>query len=75
MRDPSHSGDLSTKTGQLQFTSECPDQLWVADMTEHPTAEGKVYLSAVIDYGLTDGPYAGEMRRHTEEVLAGFLKA
>lgn len=32
-----------------QFTSECPDQLWVADMTEHPTAEGKVYLSAVID--------------------------
>lgn len=33
------------------------------------------YLKAVIDYGLTDGPYAGEMRRHTEEVLAGFLKA
>jgi transposase InsO family protein len=32
-----------------QFTSERPDQLWVADMTEHPTAEGKVYLAAVID--------------------------
>ena len=32
-----------------QFTSERPDQLWMADMTEHPTAEGKVYLAAVID--------------------------
>ncbi len=32
-----------------QFTPKGPNQLWVADMTEHPTAEGKVYLAAVID--------------------------
>ena len=25
---------------------EAPNQLWVADTTEHPTAEGKVYLAA-----------------------------
>jgi putative transposase len=32
-----------------QFMPEAPNQLWVADMTEHSTAEGKVYLAVVID--------------------------
>jgi putative transposase len=26
-----------------------PDQLWVMDVTEHPTVEGKVYLAVVLD--------------------------
>jgi putative transposase len=26
-----------------------PDRLWVMDITEHPTAEGKVFLAAVLD--------------------------
>jgi putative transposase len=26
-----------------------PDRLWVADVTEHPTATGKVYLAVVLD--------------------------
>jgi putative transposase len=26
-----------------------PDRLWVADITEHPTTEGKVYLAVVLD--------------------------
>jgi putative transposase len=26
-----------------------PDRLWVMDVTEHPTAEGKVYLAVVLD--------------------------
>jgi putative transposase len=26
-----------------------PDQLWVMDVTEHPTEEGKVYLAVVLD--------------------------
>lgn len=26
-----------------------PDRLWVSDVTEHPTAEGKVYLAVVLD--------------------------
>jgi putative transposase len=32
-----------------RFTADTPDRLWVADITEHPTQEGKVYLAAVID--------------------------
>ncbi|MFN8028265.1 MAG: IS3 family transposase [Acidimicrobiia bacterium] len=32
-----------------QFRPAGPDQLWVADITEHPTREGKVYAAVVID--------------------------
>lgn len=32
-----------------QFTADGPGQLWLTDITEHPTAEGKVYLAAVKD--------------------------
>jgi putative transposase len=31
------------------FDSTEPDRLWVADVTEHPTATGKVYLAVVLD--------------------------
>ncbi len=32
-----------------QFRPDAPNKLWVADITEHPTAEGKVYCAVVID--------------------------
>ena len=32
-----------------QFTREQPDQLWVTDITEHPTREGKVDCAVVLD--------------------------
>lgn len=32
-----------------QFGVEGPDRLWVADVTEHSSVEGKVYLAVVID--------------------------
>lgn len=32
-----------------QFAVDRPDALWVGDVTEHPTDEGKVYLATVID--------------------------
>ena len=32
-----------------QFDPDGPDRLWVMDVTEHRTAEGKIYLAAVID--------------------------
>jgi putative transposase len=32
-----------------QFTVDCPDRLWVTDITEHPTGEGKLYCAAVLD--------------------------
>jgi putative transposase len=31
------------------FDPDEPDRLWVADVTEHPTADGKVYLAVVLD--------------------------
>jgi len=48
---------LSRKTGPpvhddlvaRQFTAEGPDRTWLTDITEHPTAEGKLYLCAIKD--------------------------
>ena len=34
---------------QLNFTRDAPDLLWVTDITEHPTREGKVYCCVVLD--------------------------
>ena len=31
------------------FVRHQPDQLWVTDVTEHPTREGKVYCAVVLD--------------------------
>jgi putative transposase len=39
------AGDLVNR----QFTRPVPDQLWVTDITEHPTREGKVYCAVVLD--------------------------
>ena len=32
-----------------QFVAERPDQIWCTDITEHPTATGKVYCCGVLD--------------------------
>jgi putative transposase len=32
-----------------QFTATAPDRTWLTDITEHPTAEGKLYLCAIKD--------------------------
>jgi putative transposase len=32
-----------------QFSVQGPNRLWCTDITEHPTAEGKVYCCAVLD--------------------------
>lgn len=46
-RDPdaTPSDDLVNR----QFTVDGPDRLWVSDITEHPTGEGKVYIAVVLD--------------------------
>ena len=46
LRDPDAqpSSDLVNR----QFTVEGPNRLWVTDITEHPTAEGRVYCAAVM---------------------------
>jgi putative transposase len=33
----------------LQFTRTGPNQLWLTDVTEHPTREGKLYCAVVLD--------------------------
>ncbi|WP_328292904.1 IS3 family transposase [Kineococcus sp. NBC_00420] len=32
-----------------RFIAEEPNRLWVSDITEHPTSEGKVYCTAMVD--------------------------
>jgi putative transposase len=34
---------------QRNFTADRPNALWLTDITEHPTREGKVYCCAVLD--------------------------
>lgn len=46
-RDP--SATLSDDLVHREFTVDRPDALWVGDVTEHGTAEGKVYVATVID--------------------------
>ncbi len=43
--DPAVHDDLV----QRRFVADAPDRLWCTDITEHPTAEGKVYCCAVLD--------------------------
>jgi putative transposase len=47
VRDPDAqpSSDLVNR----DFTVTEPNRLWVTDITEHPTVEGKVYCAAVLD--------------------------
>jgi putative transposase len=47
VRDPAAepASDLVNRT----FTVEGPDRLWITDITEHPTDDGKVYCAAVMD--------------------------
>lgn len=46
-RDPTRSSYADRV--QREFTSDTPDRLWVADITQHPTEEGWLYLAVVID--------------------------
>lgn len=41
--------NIATDLVQRTFSRSGPNQLWVTDITEHPTREGKVYCCAVLD--------------------------
>ena len=59
---PAVSDDLV----QRVFSALAPDQLWLTDFTEHPTATGKLYLASlkdvfsnrIVDYALSARPTA-----------------
>jgi putative transposase len=47
VRDP--AAEPASDLVNRQFTAQTPDQLWITDITEHPTEDGKVYCAAVMD--------------------------
>jgi putative transposase len=47
VRDP--DADPFPDLVNRDFTAEGPNRLWLTDITEHPTVEGKVYCAAVMD--------------------------
>jgi putative transposase len=47
VRDP--TAEPATDLVNRQFTVDEPNRLWITDITEHPTEEGKVYCAAVMD--------------------------
>jgi putative transposase len=47
VRDP--HADAAADLVRRVFNITAPDRLWLADITEHPTWEGKVYLAVVLD--------------------------
>lgn len=47
VRDP--AAEPAPDLVNRRFTVDAPDRLWITDITEHPTEEGKVYCAAVMD--------------------------
>ncbi|WP_211588764.1 DDE-type integrase/transposase/recombinase [Allorhizocola rhizosphaerae] len=48
-RRPLHGTPFAGGLVDRKFDRQAPDQLWVTDITEHPTREGKVYCCVVLD--------------------------
>jgi transposase InsO family protein len=48
-RRPIHDTAFSADLVDRDFDRGRPDELWVTDITEHPTREGKVYCAVVLD--------------------------
>lgn len=47
VRDP--AAEPAPDLVNRHFTVDGPDRLWITDITEHPTEDGKVYCAAVMD--------------------------
>jgi putative transposase len=47
VRDP--AAEPAADLVERNFTVDQPNRLWITDITEHPTAEGKLYCAAVMD--------------------------
>ncbi|MEV2242661.1 IS3 family transposase, partial [Micromonospora sp. NPDC049891] len=46
---PKHQTPTASDLVNRDFARSSPNQLWVTDITEHPTREGKVYCAVVLD--------------------------
>lgn len=47
VRNP--ADEPATDLVNRQFAADGPDRLWLADITEHPTGQGRLYCAAVMD--------------------------
>lgn len=48
-RRPAHQTPTVSDLVERDFARTRPNELWVTDITEHPTREGKVYCAVVLD--------------------------
>jgi putative transposase len=55
---PQHETPTANDLVERTFTREAPNRLWVTDITEHRTYEGKVYCAVVLD------TFSLRLRRH-----------
>jgi transposase InsO family protein len=46
---PTHQTPTASDLVHRDFARPVPDRLWVTDITEHPTREGKVYCAVLLD--------------------------
>jgi len=46
---PEHNTPTAVDLVDRAFAHSAPNQLWVTNITEHPTREGKVYCAVVLD--------------------------
>src|SRR6202021_432589 len=61
---------------QRKFTASAPNELWLTDITEHPTGEGKLYCCVVLDlYSRKVVGWAIDRRCEAELVLSAINKA
>jgi len=61
---------------QRDFTANAPNQLWLADITEHWTGEGKLYLCAIKDvYSTRDIGYSIDSRMKSRLAVAALGNA
>jgi transposase InsO family protein len=61
---------------ERNFTAAAPNELWLTDITEHPTAEGKLYLCAVKDvYSGRIGGYSMDSRVKSSLAVAALGNA
>ena len=58
---------------ERDFTADAPNQLWLSDITEHRTGEGKLYLCAIKD--VFSNRIVGLLDRLPDEVPAGHHRA
>jgi hypothetical protein len=61
---------------ERQFARPAPDQLWVTDITEHPTREGTLYCCVVLEHQRTGQPGGGHPGPYANgEAYAGGMVA